>query len=326
MRPGLAITMGDPAGVGPEILLKVLRDGEVSEICEPLVVGDGPFLEGMGRRLSIPVRFEGDTIDVAGSRYRIVSPSRLGGKVVPGKPMREASLASIRYIEEAVRMALEGKVHGIVTCPVNKESLKAVGFPFPGHTEFLAHLTGTRDFAMMMVGGGLKVTLVTIHLSLREAIEGVRKERVLKTIRLTHRCLVDRFSIPDPRIGVCGLNPHAGEGGHFGREEIEIIGPAVEEARSEGIDAIGPLPSDTAFYRAKKGEFHGVVAMYHDQGLIPVKLLAFGRAVNVTLGLPIIRTSVDHGTAYDIAGRGVADPSSLLEAIRLASSMKGRGS
>lgn len=318
----IAITMGDPAGVGPEIVLKALRGDEVHSICRPVVIGDGPHLLHLGERLSIPVELGDDLIRIDGKECFLVSPTRLG-PVKPGMPSRKTALASIWYIEAGARMAMEGKVDALVTCPINKESLKAIGFPFPGHTEFLAHLTGAKEYAMMMVGGGLMVTLVTIHLSLREAIERVNKEAILKTIRLTSRTLKACFSIPSPRIGIAGLNPHAGEGGHFGTEEREIIGPAVEEARREGMDVTGPIPPDTAFYRARKGEFHAMVAMYHDQGLIPIKLLSFGKAVNVTLGLPIIRTSVDHGTGYDIAGKGMADPSSLIEAIRLAVRMKG---
>lgn len=311
--PRIGITMGDPAGIGPEIVLKALSYHGVYEVCSPVVLGDKKLLEDVAKN---------SIFNLKSSILNIKDLSNLNPKTIkPGRPNRACGEAVVSYIEAGVHMALKGEIDALVTCPINKEALKMIDFPFPGHTEFLAHLTKTDDFVMMMVGGGLRVSLVTIHLGLKDAIKGITEEGVLKTIRLTNDGLRDYFSIPQPRIGIAGLNPHAGEGGLFGDEEKEVITPAIEEARRMGIQVIGPLSPDTIFYRAINGEFDGIVAMYHDQGLIPVKLLAFNSAVNVTLGLPIIRTSVDHGTAYDIAGKGIANPSSLIEAIRLASEM-----
>ncbi len=323
--PRIGITMGDPAGVGPEIILKALSNNELQRICDLTILGDRGLLLRLSVEHSIPYTRQGDDLfSFYGSDrpVRLLNLSSLPLKgLVYGKPQPDQMHATINYIKEGAKMALRGEVDAIVTAPINKEALKMVGFDFPGHTEFLAHLTGTKDFVMMMVGGGLRVSLVTIHVSLKDAVETLSKEGISKTIMITDDTLKRYFSIEKPRIGVAGLNPHAGEGGIFGMEEKEILMPAIDEVRQQGVDAIGPLPPDTIFYRSLKGGFDAVVAMYHDQGLIPVKLLAFERAVNVTLGLPIIRTSVDHGTAYDIAGRWEADPSSLIEAISLASQM-----
>jgi 4-hydroxythreonine-4-phosphate dehydrogenase len=217
----------------------------------------------------------------------------------------------------AAQDALAGRVCGLVTAPLNKESLRAAGHPWPGHTEMLAEVAGTPDVAMMFVGGALRVALVTIHRSLRSVPDAVTLPEVARVVRLVHREL-PRFGAVRRRIGLCGLNPHAGENGLFGREEIDVLIPAVEGLRAEGLDVHGPYPADSLFVRAARGEFDAVVAGYHDQGLIPVKLLAFGHAVNVTLGLPFVRTSVDHGTGFDIASQGIADGHSLLEALKLA--------
>jgi 4-hydroxythreonine-4-phosphate dehydrogenase len=240
---------------------------------------------------------------------------------VYGVPDKEGLMAAMRAIEEAARLALASEVDAIATAPINKEALKKIGFAHPGHTEFLAHIARSTHFGMMMIGGGLKIMLATIHLSLSEAILMTRKELVLEKIRLTHQTLRSDFGLPYGKIAVAALNPHAGEGGLFGDEEIKEIHPAVLSAQAEGINVGGPYPADTLFYKLKQGRFDAVVALYHDQALIPIKLLAFGNGVNVTAGLPFIRTSVDHGTAYDIAGKGIADPGSLIEAVRLAAEM-----
>jgi len=234
-----------------------------------------------------------------------------------GKPTAGGGRASVEAIKKAVELARSGSVHSIATAPISKEALKLAGYAWPGHTEMLAELTGTKDFAMMLVGGSLRVLLVTIHVSYAEVPGLVTEESVLRTIRLAMRA-AEMLDLNEPRIAVCGLNPHAGEAGMFGAEEREIITPAIDAAAKEGIPVSGPYPPDTVFFRAARGEFDIVVAMYHDQGLIPLKLLAFEEGVNVTVGLPIIRTSPDHGTAYEIAGRGEANPSSMIEAIRLA--------
>ena len=226
-------------------------------------------------------------------------------------------------IKKAVQLALDKKVDAVVTAPITKETLKMAGYPYPGHTELLAELTGAKEYSMLLTGGGLRVVLVTIHEALRDVPGLVRKEGVYRAIRhADDACRM--MGIPEPKVAVCGLNPHAGESGLFGDEEITEISPACREARDAGINVFGPLPADTLFHRALNHDFDAVVAMYHDQGLGPLKMLAFGHAVNVTLGLPIIRTSVDHGTAYDIAGKGIANPDSLVEAIKLAALMAGK--
>nr|WP_283400789.1 4-hydroxythreonine-4-phosphate dehydrogenase PdxA [Desulfurobacterium pacificum] len=231
---------------------------------------------------------------------------------VPGKPDFDAAKAQIEYIKKAVEDAKKGKISAIVTLPINKETAAKGGFKFPGHTEFLAHLFGTKNFAMMLANEKLKVVLVTTHVALKDVPKLITEEKILTTLHLIHKTL------KNPKIAVAALNPHAGEGGLFGDEEIKIIAPAVEKAKSEGINAVGPISSDTVFVRAVKGEFDVVLCMYHDQGLIPIKLLGFGNSVNVTLGLPVIRTSVDHGTAYDIAGKGIANPESFQLAVKTA--------
>jgi 4-hydroxythreonine-4-phosphate dehydrogenase len=313
MRPVIAVTMGDPAGVGPEIILKALDDRRVRRIADPVVIGDLGLLRSLAKRLKLKGPDEG----------AVVSVSELDlGKLKAGKPTKESSKAMISYIEEAVYMAAVGDADAIVTAPISKEAARLAGFSFPGHTEFIAHLTGTKDFSMMLGGKALKVVLVTIHAPLRRVPALVTKEAVLKTLRITDESFRRYFGVKRPRIAVAGLNPHAGEAGLFGDEERKVIAPAIKKARSSGINAIGPLPADTVFYRAvKKSEFDCVVAMYHDQGLGPLKLLHFEDGVNVTLGIPIIRTSVDHGTAYDIAWKGSASSESLVAAIEMAVEM-----
>jgi len=225
---------------------------------------------------------------------------------------KDSGKAQVLYIEKAIEDAKEGKIKAIVTLPINKESAKLGGFPFPGHTEFLAHSFGVKEYAMMLANEKLKVVLQTTHVALKDVPNLITEGKILSKLRL-----IDK-SLRNPRIAVAGLNPHAGENGLFGDEELKIIKPAVEKARKEGINVTGPLPADTVFVRALKGEFDVVLCMYHDQGLIPIKLLGFGNSVNVTLGLPIIRTSVDHGTAYDIAGKGIANPESFKTAVKVA--------
>lgn len=305
--------MGDPAGVGPEIILKALEDRRVRRIADPVVIGDLGLLRSLARRLKLKGPDEGTVVNVSELDL---------GKLKAAKPTKESSQAMISYIEEAVYMAAVGDADAIVTAPISKEAARMAGFSFPGHTEFIAHLTGTKDFSMMLGGKSLKVVLVTIHEPLRRVPALVTKEAVLKTLRITDESFRRYFGVKRPRIAVAGLNPHAGEAGIFGDEERKVIAPAIKKARSSGINAIGPLPADTVFYRAvKKAEFDCVVAMYHDQGLGPLKLLHFEDGVNATLGLPIIRTSVDHGTAYDIAWKGKASSESLVAAIEMAVEM-----
>jgi 4-hydroxythreonine-4-phosphate dehydrogenase len=284
-RPRIGITSGDPAGIGPEITAKAAANAGVRSVCEPVVYG--------------PVTAtESDAFE----RGRVTAP---------------AGRAAYESIIRAVEDARAGRIDGIATAPINKEAFAAAGLPWPGHTELLAHLTGARRVAMMFYAEALRVVLATVHVPLRHVPETLTQARLEDTIELAASEL-PRFGLAAPKLAVAGLNPHAGEHGLLGQEEDEVLAPAIAACRARGVDVRGPFPADTLFNRAMKGEFDAVVACYHDQGLIPIKLVAFGRAVNVTLGLPIIRTSVDHGTAFDIAGRGIADPSSLIEAVRLA--------
>jgi 4-hydroxythreonine-4-phosphate dehydrogenase len=285
--PRVAITIGDPAGIGPEIAAKAAVDPRVREACTPILYG------------------------------RIYTPG-----VETGRLSAEAGRAAYDAIVAAVADAMAGGVDAVATAPINKEAFALAGLPWRGHTELLAHLTGAPSVAMMFHADALRVVLATIHEPLAAVPRLVTRETVERVIRLTAREL-PRFGYGEPRLAVCGLNPHAGEGGVLGDEERRAIGPAIAACAGDGIDVAGPFPADTLFVRASRGEFDAVIACYHDQGLIPVKLLAFGKSVNVTLGLPIIRTSVDHGTAFDIAGRNAADPGSMVEAVRLAARLAG---
>lgn len=334
IRPIIGITMGDPSGIGPEIIIKALSDSSIYELCQPVVLGDASALsvdiEGLG---PLPIndilrpseaKSESKAID-------LMAISHLKKEsLIPGNPTVEGGKAMVEYIFRAVEMAQDGELGAIVTCPINKALMQEAGHFFEGHTQLIAHLTKTEDYVMMLAGERLRVALVTIHCALSEVSSCLDDDIIYKTITITSQALQLDFGLLTPRLAVAALNPHAGESGLFGSEEDEIIRPAIERASAEGCQVEGPLPADTLFHRAAAGQFDAVVAMYHDQGLIPLKLLHFSDAVNVTLGLPIIRTSVDHGTAYDIAGTGVADASSLKAAIRMAIKMaenraKGKG-
>jgi len=312
MKPKILITMGDPVGVGPEIILTALQSKRVKAVCDPFVIGDENVMGYLAGRLGLKL-----------PQNRFINFSSLDPKKLrPGRPTVESSQAMLSYIEEAACLALDGAVDAIVTAPISKAAAKLSGFKFPGHTEFIAHLTGVKDFVMMLGGKTLKVMLVTIHEPISKVPRLITRDAVFKTIKLTDDAFRNFFGFKRPRIAVAGLNPHAGEAGIFGSEEKKVIAPAIKKAREHGINAIGPLPPDTVFYRAAvKKEFDCVVCMYHDQGLGPLKLLHFEDGINVTLGLPIIRTSVDHGTAYDIAWKGVASAASLIAAIETASMM-----
>ena len=320
--PRITITMGDPSGIGPEVILKTLLQGDIYQVCRPIVMGDINVLRMVSKKLG-PLSFH--TIEtpseVTGSPglVDVISVSNLKrDSFIPGRPTVPGGKAMVDYIIKAVDFNKDGQVSAMVTCPISKELMHKAGYRFDGHTELLANLTNTRDYGMMLANESLRVSLVTIHCALKEVPQRLNKGLILKTIRLTYRTLETDFAIKKPHVAVAGLNPHAGEAGLFGLEDKEIIQPAVDEAKTEGLLVDGPFPADTIFYHAINGKFDAVVAMYHDQGLIPVKLLHFSDSVNITLGLPIVRTSVDHGTAYDIAGKGVADPSSLIAAIRMA--------
>jgi 4-hydroxythreonine-4-phosphate dehydrogenase len=338
VKPLLAITMGDAAGIGPEIIAKALSLDEVYKLCRPLVVGDASAMT-MG-------------VDVAGLNLRI---NRVGSpeeglfqrgaidilsfdnidvtSLVMGKAQEMAGGASVEFVVKAAQMAMRNEVDGIVTAPLNKEAMHMAGYKYPGHTELLAEIGRTQDYAMMLLAGGLRVVHVTTHVSLKEVPDLITKDRVFKKIRVAHEAAV-ALGFDSPRIGIAGLNPHSGEGGLFGREEIDVISPAIAEARKAGMLVDGPVPPDTVFSKALGGVYDVVVAMYHDQGHIPVKLQGFRldektgnwedvSGVNMTVGLPFIRTSVDHGTAYGKAGRreGTANPESLIDAIKVAAQM-----
>jgi 4-hydroxythreonine-4-phosphate dehydrogenase len=317
--------MGDPVGIGPEIIAKVIDSGELFPLCRPVVIGDAGVMEKLieEMRLSVTVRSIaslGDA-DPAAGKLDVLDLKMVNlASHKWGTPDISSGKAVVAYIKKAVEVTVSSEADAIVTAPINKEMMNAAGYHYAGHTELLADLTNTKEYGMMFVGGGLRLILTTIHLALKDVPRHVTAATVLKTLRLAHKAM-RYFGMEHPRIGVAALNPHAGEGRLFGSEEWDEILPAVIKAREEGIHASDPVPADTLFYKARNNYYDIVVAMYHDQGLAPLKMLAFGNAVNVTVGLPIIRTSVDHGTAYDIAGKGCADPASLLEAVKLAAKM-----
>jgi 4-hydroxythreonine-4-phosphate dehydrogenase len=326
-HPLLGITMGDPAGIGPEVIVKALARPVVRRLCRPAVIGSPEVLAKVAGVLKVRVKFRRVT-DLHGTLPAGVIPTldplpEPLGSFTPGRVSKETGAAQALYIKEAVRLALERRIAGIVTAPINKEAINLAGYPYPGHTEMLADLTGAKEVGMMIVGGTLRFFFATIHAAIKDVPALLTPERIEQAIRLCHLALTALFGVKQPRIAVAALNPHGGEGGLFGTEERTAIGPGVARARAQGFPAVGPLPADTLIGQAARGQYDAVVAMYHDQGLIPLKLAAFGKSVNITVGLPIIRTSVDHGTAYDIVGRGRADEGSLLEAIRLAATFAG---
>lgn len=325
-RPLIGITMGDPVGVGPEILCMALDYTEIYDSARPVVIGDPEIMNmaaGIARTglkiLKIRAVDDLQTAVYEPGVINLFPASGLCGDAHKwGEPSAETGRAMIGYIESGIDMAKSGQIDALVTCPINKAAMKLAGGTYPGHTEMLAQRTAAREYAMMMAGSRLRVVLVTIHKALREVPAALDENRIATVIRLTHQALGSRFGIAGPRIAVCGLNPHAGEAEMFGHEEARVIRPATAAAASQGILATGPHPADTVFYQAVNGAYDAVVCMYHDQGLIPFKMVHFHDGVNTTLGLPIIRTSVDHGTAYDIAGKGIADPGSLMAAIEMA--------
>lgn len=322
-KPIVGITMGDPVGVGPEILLMSLLDESVYKCCRPVVIGDLFLLDRVSKDLNLKVLFNPISVPASGKFFHgtidLISLTDLNIKNVKwGQPNRITGCAMIEYINTAIDLAIERKIDAFVTGPINKLAMKMAESPFSGHTELLAQRTGTGKYVMMMAGNRLRVVLVTIHQSMKDAIASLSPEKIFNTIEITQLSLESRFGIQSPRIAVAGLNPHAGEQGLFGSEEQEIIIPAIRQARDRGWNISGPFPPDTVFYQAINGQFDTVVCMYHDQGLIPFKLIHFMDGVNTTLGLPVIRTSVDHGTAYDIAGTGKAGTGSMIEAIRMA--------
>lgn len=324
--PLIAVTMGDPAGIGPEIIAKSFAQTNFHAENRIIVLGDVAILERAAKLLDLPLRvnaiqepedatFEPGSMDVQ-------AVTDLGEDLPFGKLDARAGDAAFRYVERAIELASAGRVDAIATAPLNKEALHLAGHKYPGHTEILAELTGTKNYAMMLVTDELNVIHVSTHVSLREAIDRAQPERELAVIRLAHESL-RKLGVENPKVAVAGINPHAGENGLFGSEDAERIAPAVAAAVEEGIDASGPHPPDTVMMRARTGAFDIVVVQYHDQGHIPIKLMGFDTGVNVTVGLPFFRTSVDHGTAFDIAGTGKADPTSLHAALALARTLAG---
>lgn len=320
-QPPLGITMGDPAGIGPEIVVKLFAEGFTAPA---VVFGDAGRLRGTAQALHADIEIveiaDPGAVPEGAGRIGVIPVSRLPEDLPWGRVDARAGRAAFDYITRAIDAVQSGAIAAIVTAPISKQAMHEAGIDYPGHTEILAERAGTTEYAMMLANRELRVLLVSIHVPLAEAVRMVTPAAELRAIRLAHRAGL-QFGIARPRIGVAGLNPHAGEGGAFGREDIDIIVPAVAAARAEGIAVSGPLSGDTIFMRARLGEFDVVVAQYHDQGLIPVKYLGLDEGVNITVGLPFIRTSVDHGTAFEIAGRGMASAASLRAACTQAAAM-----
>ena len=325
IHPVIAITMGDPSGIGPEVTAKALAEQQVWACCHPLVVGNVEVLQKAADLVESRLTFH-PISSVEQAHYDPAAPDVLDlanvnvSELEPGQVSAHAGKASVAYVERAVKLAQAGQADAIATGPINKAALKSANIPFIGHTELLADLLGEERVTTMLATEGLRVVHVTRHVPLAKVAALITRERVLETIRLTHVGL-QQMGFPHPRIAVAALNPHGGDEGLMGREEIEAIGPAVDAAQAEDIEATGPIPADSVFFRALRGEFDVVVAMFHDQGHIPIKTHGFERSITVTLGLPVVRTSVDHGTAFDIAWKGIASQESMVEAICLAAQL-----
>ncbi len=324
--PLVGITMGDPTGIGPEIIVKALSMEEPFQACRPVVLGDRGVLlktiEMLGKETTVEVSETVPEEGYSAQKIFLIPISQLEVTSLQfGKPDRACGVAMVKYIEEAVKYVRRGRLDAITTCPINKQSIHSAGYSFSGHTELLAHLTRAPKVAMMFLGSKWKIVLVTTHLPLRDVSKWITKDRVLSTIRMTNEGLTKYFGITHPRIAVLGLNPHSGEEGLLGEEEKLEVMPAITEARSQGLEVEGPFSADSFFGLSNQSAFDVIISMYHDQGLIPVKMSDFQEAVNLTLGLPFIRTSVGHGTAYDIAGRGKANPANLIKAILWASKL-----
>jgi len=321
--PRIGITIGDAAGIGAEVILKALTDENLKQICSPIIIGDISFLKRTARSLKLNfdfVEMESLLPDIS-SQTAVYNLNNLNEEIFLREDSAVAGKAADEYIETAVELWREGKIDAIATAPISKKSIQMGGYDFPGHTEFLAYLTDTRKFAMSFFADKLCVVLLSTHVSLRDAIDLVKREKLVELIKFSHQ-EISKLLNRDAKIAVAGLNPHASEHGMFGAEEAEEIIPAIEECRENfGIDVSGAYSPDTIFLRGFKGEFDAVISCYHDQATIAVKCLSFGASVNVTLGLPLVRTSVDHGTAFDIAGKNLADASSMKAAIKLAAKL-----
>ncbi len=324
--PIIGITMGDPTGIGPEIIVKALSTDELFRACWPVVFGDRGVLSRAIQIQNLSATLEAiDEIPRDGylpQRIFFFPLSQLEAASLRfGHPDRACGEAMVKYIVEAVGQVKNRELDAITTCPINKKAMNDAGYSFPGHTELLAHLTGAPSVAMMFLGSKWRIVLATIHLPLKDVSRWISKDRILSILRLTDGGMKKYFGIPHPKIAVLGLNPHCGEDGLLGEEEKKEIFPAIAEAKLLGMEVEGPFPADSFFNMSGRHTFDAVVAMYHDQGLIPIKMLDFKEAVNFTLGLPFIRTSVDHGTAYDIAGKGLADPANLVKAVLTAANL-----
>ncbi|MBK9314711.1 MAG: 4-hydroxythreonine-4-phosphate dehydrogenase PdxA [Acidobacteria bacterium] len=324
-RPLIGITIGDPAGIGPEVSLKAVGDDDLLSICTPVLIGDAQYLADWARIFDLCREFiivnPGEHIPRDASFPVIYNLKNINGPVEMGMEQSACGRAAADYIESAVALCLSHRIDAMATAPINKKSLSLAGCNFPGHTEYLAHLSDTTDFAMAFISPRLRVALLTTHIPLARVPDYVRKSDLIRLIRLVDREL-KKYGFDRPRIALAALNPHGGEGSLFGTEEATEMQPAVELCRlHDDIEVSGPHSGDTVFVRAVRGEFDIVISCYHDQGLIPIKCVSFGEAVNFTLGLPFIRTSVDHGTAFDIAGKGIADQSSMIAAIKLAADL-----
>jgi len=321
--PLVAITMGDAAGIGPQVIVKALSLDQVYQWCRPLIIGDLGVLEAAAQLCEVKLNFRPVTqpaqVANEGKMLAVLDLKNVNREaLVWGELSVQAGQASIEYIKQATSLALAGKVDAICTAPINKEAINAAGHHYAGHTQLRAELTRTKSYVMILDCSKLRVALVTTHMPLAEVSSRLSCERVVSIARTVHNSMGSFFNLKQPRLALCAFNPHGGEGGLFGYEERDILQPAVRLLQAEGINIQGPSASDTLFVKAVAGGYDAVISLYHDQGLIPIKLLGFGAAVNLTLGLPIIRTSVDHGTAFDIAALNQANPGSLLEAIRLA--------
>lgn len=324
--PKIGITMGDPTGIGPEIIVKALSMEEPFQACRPMVFGDPDVLSR-----AIQIQHLSATLEIIKDvpedgylpgKIFLLPLSRLKAASLRfGQPDRKCGEAMVTYIKEAVKKVSKDQLDAITTCPINKQAMNEAGYHFPGHTELLAHLAQASTVAMMFLGSRWRIILVTTHLPLKDVSKSITSDRILTTLRLAEKGMKKYFGIPNPKMAVLGLNPHCGEEGLLGEEEKKEILPAMAEAKSLGMDVEGPFPADSFFNLSGRYPFDVVISMYHDQGLIPVKMIDFREAVNFTLGLPFVRTSVDHGTAYDIAGKGLADPNNLIRALLVASNL-----
>ena len=323
-RKLVGITMGDPCGIGPEVIIKALSSETVQSLADYVIIGSEcvfhEVAENLGIKLDVTILRNG--VEELTSSINLLDIDNISTlNTLPHQPLPECGKASIEYIQEGLKLAMEGKIDALVTAPISKEAVKLAGYEFTGHTELLKEKTSTENVVMMMVGKKLRVAFVTTHLAIKDVPHFINRENVFPTIKITAEGLRQYFNIERPRIAVCGLNPHCGDGGRFGTEEDNYIIPAIKQAQEMGINCMGPISADVVFNKAINGDFDAVVAHFHDQGTIPIKLHAFDSGVNITLGIPIIRTSPTHGTAFDIAGRGIANPGSMIEAIKTAVTM-----